>query len=202
MTERAHSGRRPGASGTREAIEAAARRQFAELGYDRTSLRQVAIEAGVDPALVTHYYRAKPELFRTVVELPFDPGAMAAAVVPGDRAEVGLRMARFVLAVLEDQTGRRRLVGLVRAAAAEPEAARMVRDLVTTEILTPIAEQLDVPDPAYRAGLVLSQIVGLTMARYVVGIEPLASRPAEQVAADLAGTLQRYFVADLAPPPA
>jgi AcrR family transcriptional regulator len=197
MGERAHSGRRPGVSGTRAAIEAAARRQFAELGYDRTSLRQVAIEAGVDPGLVTHYYGAKPQLFRTVVELPFEPAAMAAAVVPGDRAEVGLRLARFVLGVLEDETGRRRVVGLVRAAASEPEAARIIRDLVTSQIIVPIAEQLDVPDPAYRAGLVMSQIVGLTMARYVVGIEPLASRPAAGVAADLAGTLQRYLAGDL-----
>ena len=73
MVIRAHSGRRPGDSGTRDAILAAARRQFAELGYDRTSMRQVAIEAGVDPTLVSHFHGSKVHLFLAVVELSFLP---------------------------------------------------------------------------------------------------------------------------------
>jgi len=85
----------------------------------------------------------------------------------------------------------------VRAAASEPEAARLVRERVTRELLAPVAAALGADEPALRAALVASQIVGLVMARHVVGIEPLASLGAERVAAALAPTLQRYLTGPL-----
>jgi hypothetical protein len=87
----------------------------------------------------------------------------------------------------------------VRAAASEPEAARLVRELVTGELLAPIIQALDVDDAPLRASLVGSQIVGLVMARYIVGVEPLASCPPEVVVAALAPTLQRYLAGPLGP---
>jgi AcrR family transcriptional regulator len=187
------SGRRRGASGTREAIAGAARRQFAELGYDRTSLRGVAAEAGVDPALVLHFFGSKQQLFVTVVELPFRAADVIPGVLGGERDGVGLRFARFVLSVLEDPEGRARLTGIVRAAASEPAAARMVRELITREVLTPLVESLGVEDAELRATLVGSQVVGLVMARYVVAVEPLASLDADALAAAIAPNLQRYL---------
>lgn len=197
MGTRARSGRRPGESGTREAILTAAGRQFAELGYDRTSMRQVALEAGVDPTLVSHFHGSKQQLFLAVVELPFSPAEVLPELLAGDRGQVGLRLARFALGVLESEPGRGRVVGLVRAATSEPEAARLIRDLLTRELLTPLAEGIGADDAEFRAGLVMSQVVGLTIARYIVAVEPLASRPSDDVAAALAPTLQRYLTGAL-----
>ena len=192
-----HSGRRPGASRTREEIRAAAARLFAEQGYDRTSLRAIARAAGVDQKLVAHFFGSKQRLFVEVVELPFEPAAALPALFHGDRDEVGERVARFVLGVLEDPEGHRRLTGLVRAAATEPEAARMVRELITREVFAQIVGALDVEDGALRASLLGSQVDGLVMARYIVGVEPLASASPEAVVAAIAPNLQRYLVEPL-----
>ncbi len=197
MSDRTRAGRRPGNSGTREAIERAARRQFAELGYDRTSVRQVAIEAGVDPGLVTHFHGTKQQLFVAVADLPFDPPAVLPGLLAGDPAGAGARLARFVAGVLETEEGRRRVTGLVRAAASEPAAARMVRERIARELLTPLAAQLGADEPALRASLVAAQMVGLVMARHVVAVEPLASLPAERLADAIAPVLQRYLTEPL-----
>lgn len=199
MATRAHTGRRPGDSGTREAILQAARRQFAELGYDRTSMRQIALEAGVDPALVSHFHGSKQELFMSVVELPFQPADILPGLLAGPPQGAGARLARFALSVLESEHGRGRAVGLIRAAASEPAAGRLIRDLLTREVLTPLAEGIGSDDAAYRASLVMSQIVGLVMARYIVAVEPLASRDPGAVAAAIAPNLQRYLTGRLDP---
>ncbi len=156
-------------------------------------MRQVALEAGVDPTLVTHFYGDKQRLFVEVVELPFDPAAVLPVLLAGPRRDLGRRLTDFVLGILEDPDGRDRVLGLVRAATSEPEAARLVRDLLTKELLVPLAATIDDDEAEYRAGLVMSQIVGLTIARYIVAVEPLASTPVTQVCADIAPTLQRYL---------
>lgn len=172
---------------------AAARRQFAESGFDRTSLRSVARQAGVDSSLVAHFYGSKQKLFVAVVELPFNPAEVLPGLLAGDRREAGLRLARFVLGILESPDGRERMTGLVRSAASEPEAARLVRERVTRELLGPLAESLGADDAALRASLVSSQIVGLVMARYVIGIEPLTSTDPATVAKTIGPVLQRYL---------
>ena len=138
------SGRRPGPSGTREAILAAARRQFAAQGYDRTSMRGIAAEAGVDQALVAHFFGAKQQLFVEVVRLPFEPSELLPVLLEGDRETLGERLAGFVASVLESPEGRARVLGIVRAAASEPEAARMLREFLRGELLAPLAQQLGV----------------------------------------------------------
>lgn len=191
------SGRRPGDSGTRTAIRTAAGRQFAERGYDRTSMRSVALEAGVDPALVAHFFQSKQQLFVDVVGLPFDAYHALPLLLAGDPAAMGRRLADFLLALLEQPEPRRRMIGLVRAAASEPEAARMVRELVTREVFARIITALDVDDADMRASLLASQVVGLVMARYVVAVEPLATMPANAVAAAIAPNLQHYLTEPL-----
>lgn len=200
MTQRrTHTGRRPGPNTTRALIEDTARKLFAELGYERTSLRQVALQAGVDPMLVSHYFGAKRDLFLAVVELPFNPAVVIEAVIAGDQATAGLRLATLVLTILDDEVRRRPLLGVVRAATAEPEAAALVRDFLTRNIISPIAARLGTDDADYRAALVMSQIMGFTLTRYVVGIGALAHRDREAVTADLGGTLQRYLFGELSP---
>jgi AcrR family transcriptional regulator len=191
------SGRRPGASGTRDAIGEAAARLFAERGFDRTSMRAIAAEAGVDQKLIAHFFGSKHRLFVEVFAPPFNPAVVIPQVFAGDRGELGERVARFLLGVLEDPESRQRFTGLVRAAASEPEAARMVRDLISREVLARIVEALGVDDADVRASLLGSQVVGLVMARYIVAVEPLASMPADAVATAIAPNLQRYLVEPL-----
>ncbi|HEV2712595.1 MAG TPA: TetR family transcriptional regulator [Gaiellaceae bacterium] len=191
------SGRRPGDSGTREAIREAAARLFAERGYDRTSMRAIAAAAGVDQKLIAHFFGSKQRLFVEVFTPPFDPAVAIPELFAADRADIGERVANFLLGVLESPEGRRRMTGLIRAAASQPEAAAMVRDLIGREILARIVEALGVEDADVRASLLGSQVVGLAMARYIVGVEPLASMPAGAVAAAIAPNLQRYLVEPL-----
>jgi AcrR family transcriptional regulator len=195
---RPRRGRRPGASGTREAIAAAARRCFGEVGYDRAGIRDVAELAGVDPALVMHYFGSKQKLFVSVMELPYEPEDVLPALVRDVDGEVGERFARFIVDVLERPEQRMVLVGMVRAAAAEPDIADLVRELVSARIVGAIAAGLDAPDATARASLVASQIIGLIMARYVIRVEPLAGLPPETLVATVAPVFQHYLTAPLA----
>lgn len=197
MAKPKRAGRRPGTSGTREAILGAARRQFAEAGYDRTTLRSVAAEAGVDPALVVHFFGSKQRLFLEAVDLPFVPAEMVDRIVSGPRESLGLRMAEFVLGVLENPDARSRWVAMIRAATSEPEAARVLREVLETQVFAPIAEALGSDDARFRATLAGTQVVGLAMARYVVGVEPVASADPDTLVAAIGPTLQRYLAEPL-----
>lgn len=198
MAAKKHSGRRPGESGTREAIAEAARRQFAKQGFDRTTLRSVAIEAGVDPALVSHFYGSKHQLFAAVVELPFDPSETLPRLLSGPHSRIGERFAEFFVQTMESDEAQQRILGVVRAAASEPEAAQLIRALISDNIIATVVRELRVDDAALRASLVGSQFVGLAMARYVIGIEPLASASPHVIVSALAPTIQRYLTGPLA----
>lgn len=195
--EGTRTGRRPGESGTREAIADAARRRFAEGGYDRATIRAIAADAGVDPALVLHFFRSKQELFASVMALPFEPENVMDEILAGPRSQIGLRLARFAVTTLERPDAQRVLTGILRAAASEPEAARLVRERLAERIIGAITEGLGVPDARVRASLVSSQTVGLVMARYIIRVEPLASMDPEALIVALAPNLQRYLTGSL-----
>jgi AcrR family transcriptional regulator len=190
---RPRRGRRPGASGTREAIAEAARRCFGEVGYDRAGIRDVAELAGVDPALVMHYYGSKQKLFVSVMALPYEPDVVLPALVRDADGTAGERLARFIVDVLERPEQRMVMVGMVRAAAAEPEIADLVRELVSSRIVAGIAAGLDGPDAAARASLVASQMIGLIMARHVIRIDPIAGLEPDMLVAALAPVFQHYL---------
>ncbi|MGY4645802.1 TetR/AcrR family transcriptional regulator [Cellulomonas sp. URHB0016] len=193
-SEPARRGRRRGPSTTRDAILAAARRQFADLGYDRATVRGIAAEAGCDPKLVGHWFGSKQELFLQVVELPIRPAvALADLRSTGDPATLPDRLAAFVVAQMETDAVRSRMVPLIRAAATEPAAAPLLRDLLVREVLAPVAAQLGGDTPELRASLLASQLLGLMMARYVIAVEPLASASPETVAAAIAPVLRHYL---------
>lgn len=191
------TGRRPGKSVTRDAILQAARSRFGELGYDRATIRSIAAEAGVDPALVLHFFGSKQRLFLEVVELPLDPAAILPPLLAGDRRRVGEGLARLFLAVLEEEDARNRWTSVIRAAASESAAADVLRELLTERVFAPLAGTLGVEDAQLRATLVGSQLVGLVMARHIVRVEPLASLPSEQLVQAIAPTLQRYLTGPL-----
>jgi AcrR family transcriptional regulator len=195
-------GRRPGASGTRAAILSAAQRQFAEIGYDRTSIRSIADEAGVDQRLVGYFFGSKQQLFIAAVELELSPDL--AEVIPdvfsGNRRTLGRRLAQNMLALLEDPRSRDQVIGAVRAAASEPEAARMLREMrarLVREVETPVAEALEDDEVELRIAVVHSLFLGVVMARHIVGAEPLASLDSEQLVALLGPILQRVLTGPL-----
>ena len=191
------TGRRPGTTQTRDAIAASARGLFSERGYDGVSLRAIAADASVDPALVAHFFGSKEQLFLSVVELPFEPNAVLPGLLSGDPNTVGRRFAEFVVGTWEDPGARARLIAIVRAAASEPRAAALLRELISRQLVGTIARTLGAADADLRATLVGSQVVGLAMARYVIGIEPLASVEPDRLVDLLAPTLQRYLVEPL-----
>lgn len=191
------TGRRRGDSGTRDAIRAAARRQFADQGYDRTSLRSVAREAAVDPTLVGHFFGTKQQLFLAVTELPLVPETGVHEALHGDRAEIGRRLATFFVGFIATTEGAEHMTALVRAAATEDEGARLVRELLVGGGLTPAMRALGVDRPDLRAALVGSQIVGLVLGRLIIRMEPLVSLSDDQLIEFLSPTIQRYVVGPL-----
>jgi AcrR family transcriptional regulator len=196
----ARTGRRPGASGTREAILGAARRAFAEQGYQRATIRGVAELAGVDPALVHHYFGTKQELFVAAVRLPVNPVEQLATVLAAEPDQVGLRLVETFLSIWDHAADQSPLLALIRSAVADEQAAALLREFITEEVLGPIARRVGSPDAGLRASLAGSQLIGLAMARYIVRVEPLASTPAAEVAAIVGPTVQRYLTGDVTVP--
>ena len=187
------TGRRPGNPDTRQAILAAARQVFAEKGYDNASIRGIATGAGVDPALVHHYFGTKEQLFLATLEVPVRPADLLPQVLAGGRDEVGERLIRTFLGVWDSPAGTAG-AALFRSAVSHEWTARLLREFVVTQVLRHALSKLDL-DPAeapLRASLVASQVAGLVMARYILKIEPLASAPQDTVVAALAPTIQRY----------
>jgi AcrR family transcriptional regulator len=193
----ARTGRRPGASGTREAILNAAREAFGEQGYEKTTIREVAGRAGVDPALVHHYFGKKPDLFTAAMDLPFNPADMAAAMLAENPDAAGEHIVGIFLGVWEQGNNRHPLMALIRSATSSEDAAAMLREFATTEIFTRVVHALGSPDAQLRANLVLSQLFGLAFARYIIKVEPIASMPPAAVVAAVGPNVQRYLTGDL-----
>src|SRR6185436_11621080 len=191
------SGRRPGPTTTRAAIAEAARRQFAELGYDRATMRGIASDAGVDAALVVRFHGSKDALFREVMALPPAVADGIAALADGPTSTVGRRLAEVIVGMLEDPRSRSIVLGRIRSASSHPDAAALVRETVTQDVGR-LAAALTDDEPETRAVLVGSQIVGLALARYIVRVEPLASMRAADVIDYIAPALQHYLVGTLA----
>jgi AcrR family transcriptional regulator len=191
------TGRRPGGPATRDSILSAARTAFASAGYDATSLRSIARDARVDPALVVHYFDSKAQLFAAVMELPDVLVTELAALVAGEVEGLGERVARFFLALWEAPTTRGPLLALLRSAVSHEQAAAALRGFVGDALLGQLAPRLDAPDGRLRVTLVGSQLIGVATLRYVVCIEPLASADLETLVVWLAPTLQRYLTGDV-----
>ncbi len=208
----AEKGRRPGNPETRTQIVRAAREAFVADGYDRTSLRRVAARAGVDPALIHHYFPAgKASLFaesmhmgtdthEQVVELAEHPHAPG----PGHGAQVVLSFLRLwdadppaasdVMAAADavGAVGTPSFVSLVQAVSASPSAADALREFLIDRVWSHTGTDHDPDERDIRRALFSSQLNGMAFTRYVLRLEPLASASPEQVAAWIGPTLDRY----------
>ncbi|MEV6342601.1 TetR family transcriptional regulator [Actinoplanes sp. NPDC051851] len=192
------TGRRPGNQDTRESILDAARRTFAEKGYDGASIRLIATAAGVDPALIHHYFGTKEKLFLAAMESPMDPVDVIDAAAEGDPAEIGIRFVRVFLSIW-DGPGGTAGVALLRSVVGTEWTTRLFREFILTQVLRRAVPRLglDEAEGPLRVSLAASQMVGLALARYVIKVEPLASAPAETLVAAVGPNVQRYLTGAL-----
>lgn len=194
---RRRTGRRSGASTTRAAILDAARSRFAARGYDGATIRSIAADAGVDPALVHHFFGNKERLFVEAMRFPVLPSEVLGPAAEAERGRVGEAIVRNVLALWSGPEARERSIGLLRAAVTNEQAANMLRGFVRSAILGTVAGFAGGDDAEYRASLVATQIVGLALARYVLRLEPVASASDEELVASIGPTVQRYLTGEL-----
>jgi AcrR family transcriptional regulator len=195
VTAPRRTGRRPGDSGAREAILREARQSFGSAGFSGTTIRGVARAAGVDPALVHHYFGSKNELFAASLELPFDPSVVVPALLAEGLDGLGERVVRTFLGIWDATPGQGPLLALLRSAVSDDRAAQSLRDFITGVVIGPLARAAGPDGAELRASLVASQVVGLAMARYVVRVEPLASASADELAPLIGPNLDRYLAA-------
>ena len=187
------TGRRPGPSSTRAEITAAAARRFAAAGYDATSLRQVAADASVDPALVRRFFGDKEQLFTAVASALIDPERAVAAVAGGPPEAAGERLLRYFLSLLGDVSRPGPLLGVIRSAVTSEHAAGLLRRFLAEQVLREIADSFPSGRPELGAALAASQLVGLAVARYAVRLPPLTAADTEELVSAIAPVLQYYL---------
>lgn len=194
--DRPGRGRRPGATKTRNQILGSARELFAARGFAGTTIRAVAAGAGVDPALVHHYFGTKDDLFMAALQLPVDPRVVLGPALAGGPAHAGESLLRTFLSVWDDERNRLAFLGLFRS-VLEPAGERLLSEGFIPVVLGSVGEALGLDRSQHRMALVASQIMGLILARYVLELEPVASMDAELVVATYAPVLQRYLTGEL-----
>lgn len=190
-TVRRRPGRRPGSADTRGEILAAARKVFAEKGFDKATVRGIAREAQVDPALVHHYFSTKEGIFAAAMRLPLTPDLVFSTLNEGPREEIGRRLVTLMLRVTGDPETREPMIALVRSAMTHEQARAMFREFITNALLKRVGDELGVPHLRMEAAF--SQMFGVLVARYVLRLEPMASADPEELVDLLAPTIQRYF---------
>ena len=196
VTARVSRGRRPGAPDTRAEVLAAARTSFAEKGFRGTTIRAVAASAGVDPALVHHYFGSKDDLFLAALEMPVDPRTILAPVVAQGPDGAGERLLRTFLSVWDEPDIQVRLLAVVRSVLGA-DGGRLLKDGFIPVVVGPVLAQLVRDRPDVRIPLVASQVVGLIVTRYLLALPQMAQMPAEDVVARIGPVLQHYLTGDL-----
>jgi AcrR family transcriptional regulator len=189
----ARIGRPRGKTDTRDVILGAARRLFAAAGYDKTSVRDVAAAAGVDPAMIRHYFGSKAELFRATMDWPFEPADIAARITAGDRGEIGERLTRVFFESWEQPESRAPLLAILRGAATHDESANLVRQFIQGQVYAHIAAALRAPDAELRIDLAMSQLLGIAYLRHILHVEPVASTPVEDLIKRVTPVVTRHL---------
>ena len=195
--ERKRPGRPPGTSDTRERILASARELFARNGIDKTSIRAIAADAGVDAALVHHYFGTKTQLFAAAIHIPIDPMTVIGPLreIPVDR--IGYVLPSILLPLWDSELGKG-FIATLRSILAGNDAS-LIRSFLQDVIAVEVGSRVDSPPGSgrIRVQYVASQLVGVVMARYILELDPFRSLPVEQIAETIAPNLQRYLTGDL-----
>lgn len=185
-------GRRPGdPEQTRSDILVAARRRFGEVGFDRATVRSIAAEAGVDPALINHHFGSKRNLFAQAHELPIDPEAAVQRLVelPAEQRAASLTSI-YLYAMLADGSP---ALSLLRTAATDETAATMLHEFITEVLVSRADELAPGPDAGLRLSLAVAQLVGVALGRGVLTIEPLTGASIERLVDLITPTVDRYL---------
>ncbi|MBP3087072.1 MAG: TetR family transcriptional regulator [Mycolicibacterium fortuitum] len=195
--ERKRPGRPAGPSDRRERILASARELFARNGIDKTSIRAIAADAGVDAALVHHYFGTKTQLFAAAIHIPIDPMTVIGKLqeVPVD--QLGHTLPSILLPLWDSEIGKG-FVATLRSILAGNDVS-LVRSFLQDVIIGEIGPRVDNPPGSARVRIqfVASQLVGVAMARYILELDPFASLPVDQIVETIAPTLQRYLTGEL-----
>jgi AcrR family transcriptional regulator len=173
---------------TKSAIVEAARKLFSDNGFERTTVRQIAAAAAVDPALVVRYFGGKDQLFAVAADIALDLPDMSKV----ERDDVGITLARHYIQAWKGNAGTGGLPILLRSAASNEAAAEHMREIFRTQVMPAILHINPGPDASQRAALIASQILGLALCRYILKLPPLVSMPADQLAVEIGQTIQRY----------
>ncbi|MCW2721940.1 MAG: hypothetical protein QOG20_534 [Pseudonocardiales bacterium] len=189
-------GRRPGGSDTRGQLLEAARVEFAERGYEGATVRRIADRAGVDAAMVNHWFGGKEALFTASLDIPIDPVELLADILPGDPEKIGERVVERFLTVW-DATGGGPLAAMIQSIASHDAAARMMREFIGNVLVGRIVAAVSPDQHELRAGLCGAQVFGMGMVRYVLKFEPLASADHATLVAAVAPSIQRYLTGPL-----
>ena len=194
---RRRRGRPAGNSDTRDRILDSARELFARNGIRNTSIRAVAAAAGVDSALVHHYFGTKEKLFAAAVHIPIDPMAIIGPLREVPVSELGYRIPSMLLPLWDSEIGTAFIAALRSVVAGEE--VNLFRTFIEDVIAVEIGPRVDNPPGSgtTRIQFVASQLVGVVMARYILELEPFKSLPPEQIAQTVAPNLQRYLTGDL-----
>jgi AcrR family transcriptional regulator len=189
-------GRRPGNPATRQVLLDTAGRMFADAGYDKTSVRDIAAAAGVDPALIRHYFGTKAELFRATMGWPFEAAEVAAHVTGGHKDEIGARLTQVFFDAWERPESRTPLQAILRGAATHEESATLVRQFIQGQLYRQIADELSGPAAELRIDLAMAQLLGIAFLRHILRVEPIASAPAEELVARVTPAVTAYLTGD------
>ncbi len=193
VRRRRPTGRRTGGSGTREAILDAARNLFASEGYDGASVRSIAAAAGVDPALIRHFFDDKDTLFATVVADRTTIPQRIAEALQGDPDGIGERLTDTYLRLWEDPESRPVLMALVRSACTSEEKAALLQDTLGNRMQDRVGEAGITGDGLTRLGLAGTHLFGLATARHIMRFPPVATLDHHELVALVAPTIQRYL---------
>jgi AcrR family transcriptional regulator len=173
---------------TRAAILAAAQQLFAGHGYERTTVREIAARAKIDPALVMRYFGSKEELFARVAVFNLKLPDLSTA----DRSKVGELLVRHFLSLWEGDNANGGFTILYRSAASNKFAANKLREIFATQVLPAVAKIGGQKGAAERAGLIASQLLGIAFCRYIVKFPPVVGLSQEQIVQEIGRTVQRY----------
>ncbi len=195
--ERKRPGRPPGTSDTRERILVSARNLFARNGIDKTSIRAIGKDAGVDPALVHHYFGTKTQLFAAAIHIPIDPMAVIGPLREVPVEQLGSVLPSILLSLWDSEVGKG-FIAELRSLLAGSDVT-LIRSFLQEVITAEVGSRVDNPPGSgrIRVQFVASQLVGVVMARYILELDPFKSLPVEQIAETIAPNLQRYLTGDL-----
>jgi len=188
-------GRRAGGEDTKAALVEAARAVFAEQGYQGATVRAIAARAGVDAAMVNHWFGGKQGLFAAITHLPFDPVELIETIVHGDRETLAERIIRNFVPIWDSAEGG--FAAVMLSVASQETAAAIMGQFFTKAVFGRITEVIGVDRSEWRAVLCGTQILGLGVVRYVLKLEPLASADVDTIVGLVAPNLQRYLTGDI-----